>query len=113
MQMERRDTEVVRDDDSGTMREESHVTRDAGAGGMMDSAEVVSSATPTRRATEVIYLGFGIINCLLFIRLGLKLLRAKPLAGFSSFVYRLSDFFLAPFCNLLPGGPCGSRSAVE
>ncbi len=111
--MERRDTEVVRDDDSGTMREESHVTRVAGAGGMMDSAEVVSSATPTRRATEVIYLVFGIINGLLLIRLVLKLLAANPLAGFSSFVYGLSDFFLAPFRNLLPVVHGGSGSVLE
>jgi hypothetical protein len=111
--MERRDTEIVRDDDTGTMREESHVTRDAGAGGMMDSAEVVSSATPTRRATEVIYLVFGIIDAVLLIRLVLKLLGANPLAGFSSFVYGLSDFFLAPFRNLLPVVHGGSGSVLE
>src|ERR1700676_2739326 len=75
-EMERRDTEIVRDDVNGMVREESHVTRDAGVGGVMDSAEVVSSATPARRATEVIYLVFGIIDGLLLIRLVLKLLAA-------------------------------------
>src|SRR5260370_19963883 len=100
--MERRDTEVVRDDDSGTMREESHVTRDAGAGGMMDSAEVVSSATPTRRATEGISLLVWIINGLLLIRVVLKLIWANPLAGFSRFVFGLSHLFPAPLLHLLP-----------
>jgi uncharacterized protein YggT (Ycf19 family) len=86
--MERRDTEIVRDDVTGTVREESHVTRDAGGGGVMDSAEVVSSATPARRATEVIYLVFGII-------------------------YGLTDVFLAPFRNLLPTVGGGSGAVLE
>jgi YggT family protein len=108
--MERRDTEIVRDDVNGTVREESHVTRDVGAGGVTDSAEVVSSATPARRATEVIYLVFGIIDGLLLIRLVLKLLAANPLAGFSKFIYGLTDVFMAPFRNLLPnvGGDSGA-----
>jgi uncharacterized protein YggT (Ycf19 family) len=110
--MERRDTEIVRDDATGTVREESHVTRDAG-GGVVDSAEVVSSTTPARRATEVIYLLFGIIDGLLLIRLVLKLLAANPLAGFSKFIYGLTDVFLAPFRNLLPNVGGGSGAVLE
>jgi uncharacterized protein YggT (Ycf19 family) len=108
--MERRDTEIVRDDVTGTVHEESRVTRDTGAGPVTDSAEVVSSVAPTRRAIEVCYLVFGIIDGLLLIRLVLKLLGANPLAGFSSFVYGLTDVFLAPFRNLLPvvGGSSGA-----
>ena len=108
--MERRDTEIVRDDVTGTVHEESRVTRDTGAGPITDSAEVVSSVAPTRRAIEVCYLVFGIIDGLLLIRLVLKLLGANPLAGFSSFVYGLTDVFLAPFRNLLPvvGGSSGA-----
>ena len=111
--MERRDTEMVRDDVTGTVREESHVTRDAGAGGVVDSAEVVSSATPARRAAEAIYLVFGIINGLLLIRVVLKLLAANPLAGFSKFIYGLTDVFLAPFRNLLPTVGGGSGAVLE
>jgi uncharacterized protein YggT (Ycf19 family) len=108
--MERRDTEIVRDDVAGTVREESHVTRDPGVGPVTDSAEVVSTVTPARRAIEVCYLTFGIIDALLVIRLVLKLLGANPLAGFSTFVYGLTDIFLAPFKNLLPvvGGSSGA-----
>jgi len=66
-----------------------------------DSAEVVSSFNPARRAVELIYLVFSIINGLLVIRIVLKLLGANPLAGFTSFVYGITDVFLAPFRNLL------------
>jgi len=111
--MEHRESEMVRDDVTGTIREESHVTRDAGGEGVMDSSEVVSSATPTRRATEVIYLVFGIIDGLLLIRLVLKLLAANPLAGFSKFIYGLTDVFMAPFRNLLPNVGGGSGSVLE
>ena len=110
--MERRDTEIVRDDVTGTVREESHMTRDAG-GGVVDSAEVVSSTTPARRATEVIYLLFGIVDGLLLIRVVLKLLAANPLAGFSKFIYGLTDVFLAPFRNLLPTVGGGSGAVLE
>ena len=110
--MERRDTEIVRDDATGTVREESHMTRDAG-GGVVDSAEVVSSTTPARRATEVIYLLFGIVDGLLLIRVVLKLLAANPLAGFSKFIYGLTDVFLAPFRNLLPTVGGGSGAVLE
>jgi uncharacterized protein YggT (Ycf19 family) len=111
--MERRDTEIVRDDDTGTLHEESRVTRDTGAGGVVDSAQVVSSATPARRATEAIYLLVGIIDGLLLIRVVLKLMAANPLAGFSKFIYGLTDVFLAPFRNLLPAVGGGSGAVLE
>ncbi len=112
--MERRDTEIVHDDVTGTVREESHVTHDASPPGMVtDSAEVVSSVTPARRATEAIYLLFGIVDGLLLIRLVLKLLAANPLAGFSKFIYGLTDVFMAPFRNLLPTVGGGSGSVLE
>ncbi len=102
---------IVRDDVTGTVREQSHVTRDPGVGPVTDSEEVVSTITPARRAMEVCYLVFGIIDALLIIRLVLKLLAANPLAGFSSFVYGITAIFMAPFRNLLPvvtGGSEGS-----
>ena len=109
--MERRDTEIVRDDVTGTVREESRVTStDPGGSAVDHSAEVVSSVSPARRATEVVYLVFGIIDGLLVIRLLLKLLGANALAGFASFVYGLTDFFMAPFHNLLPA--VGSETSV-
>jgi len=107
--MEQRDTEIVRDPVTGAVREERHVTvdpaadaPDAAAPALADSAEVVRSFNPARRTVELIYLVFGIINGLLLIRVVLKLLGANPLAGFTSFVYGITDVFMAPFRNLLP-----------
>ncbi|HEY1420051.1 MAG TPA: YggT family protein [Candidatus Dormibacteraeota bacterium] len=107
--MEHRETEIVRDPVTGAVREERHVTVDPTGDPLADpvapvadSAEVVSSFNPARRATEVIYLVSGIINGLLLIRIVLKLLGANPLAGFASFIYGVTDVFMAPFRNLLP-----------
>jgi uncharacterized protein YggT (Ycf19 family) len=88
-------------------------TTDPAASSTAASAEVVSSVSPGRRAVEVTYLVFGIIEGLLAIRLVLKLLGANPLAGFTTFIYGVSDFFMAPFRNLLPAvGTGGSSGAV-
>jgi uncharacterized protein YggT (Ycf19 family) len=109
--MERRETEIVRDDVTGTARAESHVTTsDPMASATANSAEVVSSVSPGRRAVEVTYLVFGIIEGLLAIRLVLKLLAANPQAGFANFIYGVTDFFMAPFRYLLPtvGGSSGA-----
>ena len=65
-------------------------------------SEVVNTFNPGWRATQLVYLVFGVIDGLLLIRLVLKLLGANPYAGFASFVYGVSDFFLVPFKNLLP-----------
>ena len=101
--MERHETDVVRDESSGMVSEESHVTTSAaGAPVAADETEYVSRVSPTRRAIEVVYLVFGIINGLLLIRLVLKLLAANPDAGFTTFLYGVTDFFLAPFRGLLP-----------
>lgn len=51
---------------------------------------------------DLIYLVFGVIDGLLFIRIVLKLLGANTTAAFTQWVYNVTDFFLAPFRNLLP-----------
>jgi uncharacterized protein YggT (Ycf19 family) len=99
--MEQKETNTVRDEASGTVREESTMVNEAG-GAPVREASVVKSSTPARRAMEVIYLLFGIIDAILLIRLVLKLLGANPHAGFAQFMYGLTDFFLAPFKGLLP-----------
>jgi uncharacterized protein YggT (Ycf19 family) len=112
--MERRDKEIVRDDVTGTVREESHVTTTSSVGtDTADTAQVVSSVSPGRRAVEVTYLLFGIIEGLLAIRLVLKLLGANPQAGFTNFIYGLTDVFMAPFRNLLPTVGSSSGAVLE
>jgi hypothetical protein len=110
--LEHRDTEIVRDDINGTVREESHVTEGPAGAPLADSTAVVKSINPARRAMELTYLVFGIIEGLLLIRLVLKLLGANPLAGFSKFIYGLTDVFMAPFRNLLPTVGSSSSGAV-
>jgi uncharacterized protein YggT (Ycf19 family) len=99
--LEHEETRYVRDESSGTVREESTVVNDTGVAPVRE-ASVVKSSTPARRTMEGIYLLFGIIDALLLIRLVLKLLGANPHAGFASFTYGVTDFFLAPFHGLLP-----------
>src|SRR4029077_3801512 len=100
--MENEETKHVRDESSGVVREESSTVSNDAGGAPVREASVVKSSTPARRAMEGIYLLFGIIDALLLIRLMLKLLGANPHAGFASFTYGVTDFFLAPFRGLLP-----------
>ena len=102
--MERRESEVVRDEDTGVVREESHVVSTTGGAAPVaeDTTEYVSRVSPGRRAIEVIYLVFGIVDGLLLVRVLLKLLGTNPAAPFSSFIYGLTDFLLGPFKGMLP-----------
>jgi uncharacterized protein YggT (Ycf19 family) len=100
--LEHNEQSFVRDESSGTVREESTVTSDTDAAAPIREASVVRTSTPARRVTEAIYLLFGIIDGLLLIRLVLKLLGANPHVGFASFIYGVTDFLLAPFRGLLP-----------
>jgi uncharacterized protein YggT (Ycf19 family) len=109
--MEHKETNFVRDESSGTVREESTVVNDTGSTPVRE-ASVVKSSAPARRAMEIIYLVFGIIDALLLIRLALKLMAANPNAGFATFIYSLTDFFLAPFHGLLPNVMSG-KSVLE
>src|SRR5258708_38013339 len=99
--MEHKETNFVRDESSGTVREESTVVNDTGVAPVRE-ASLVTSSTPARRAMEVIYLVFGVIDGLPLIRLVLKLLGANSPPGFASFTYGVTDFLLAPFRGLLP-----------
>ncbi|MHB8614175.1 MAG: YggT family protein [Candidatus Dormibacteraceae bacterium] len=49
----------------------------------------------------------------MLIRLVLKLLGANPQAGFTSFVYGLTDVFMAPFRNLPPAVGSSSGAVLE
>ena len=101
--MERRDTEIERDPETGRERERHRVIADEpGVAAPAASSEVVSTVNPGRRAMDLIYLVFGVIDGLLLIRLVLKLLGANTSAAFTQWIYNVTDFFLAPFHNLLP-----------
>jgi len=59
---------------------------------------------------DLVYLFFGVIDGLLLIRLVLKLLGANTAAGFTQWVYGVTNVLLAPFRNLLP--TIGSEHSV-
>jgi uncharacterized protein YggT (Ycf19 family) len=101
--MERRETNVVRDETTGVIREESRVSTTGGAAPLAeDTTEYVSRVSPGRRAIQIIYLVFGIVEGLLLVRLLLKVLGTNPEAPFSSFIYGLTDFLMGPFKGMLP-----------
>jgi uncharacterized protein YggT (Ycf19 family) len=103
--MERRDTDIDRDPPSGPQVEHRRVAAAEPAPPVpvpAGSSSVVSTINPGRRAMDLIYLVFGVIDGLLFIRIVLKLLGANTTAAFTQWVYNVTDFFLAPFRNLLP-----------
>jgi len=58
------------------------------------------STKPLYHGTQVVWYILGILECLLAFRFVLKLLGANPTAGFSSFIYGVSQPFAAPFLNV-------------
>jgi uncharacterized protein YggT (Ycf19 family) len=110
--MQYKEANIVQEEPEGTVREESHVT--SGDGASPDSStKVVRSLTPARRANEVIYLVFAIVDVVLLVRMVLKLLGANPHAGFSSFIYTISDALLVPFRGILPTTTVSGQSVFE
>ena len=76
------------------------------------ATEVVSRWSPARRAFDLAYLIFAVIDVVILIRIVLKLLGANTAVPFTGFVYGVSDLFLAPFRGLLPVYASG-RSVFE
>ncbi|HEX6544226.1 MAG TPA: YggT family protein [Ktedonobacterales bacterium] len=54
------------------------------------------------RAAQIVYTIGGIIEVLIVIRALLELLAANPDAGFSSFIYGITDPLVAPFQGVFP-----------
>ncbi|MFA6520375.1 MAG: YggT family protein [Candidatus Paceibacterota bacterium] len=55
---------------------------------------------PLYRGTQIVWYVLGVLEVLLAFRFVLKLLAANPYAGFSSFIYKLSYIFAAPFLSV-------------
>lgn len=71
-----------------------------------------TAVSPMNTVAQIIYIVFGILEGLIAIRFVLKLLGANPDAGFSSFVYSITDPFLAPFQGVF-GTPVVHTSVFE
>lgn len=58
------------------------------------------STKPLYRGTQAVWYILGFIEILLAFRFVLKLLGANPAAGFTSFIYGVTNIFAAPFLNV-------------
>lgn len=54
----------------------------------------------TFKATQLIWLLFGILEVLIGLRILLKLIAANPGSPITALIYKFTDFFLAPFAGL-------------
>lgn len=78
------------------------VTRDVAAEQRLQSFKV----------NRILYTLLGILEILLGLRFVLKLLAANPDTGFSSFIYGITEIFIAPFKALL-GTPTSGNTTLE
>lgn len=65
-----------------------------------------------QRAPGIIRLAFTALEIAIAIRIVLKLLDANPAAAFTSFIYALTDLFVAPFQGVFPN-PRGDGNVLE
>ena len=79
-----------------------HVTRDVAAEQRLQSF----------KANRILYTLLGILEILLGLRFVLKFIGANPDAGFSAFIYGITNIFIAPF-NALLGTPQVGGSIIE
>jgi hypothetical protein len=54
----------------------------------------------TFKATELVWLLFGILEVLLMLRFALKLIAANPASPIAALIYAITDLFLFPFFGL-------------
>lgn len=54
----------------------------------------------TFKVTYIIWLLFGILESLILLRVGLKLIAANPSSPFAALIYNFTDIFLFPFVGL-------------
>lgn len=58
----------------------------------------------TFKASQLIWLAFGILEGLIILRIGLKLIGANPESPVVTLIYGITDLFLIPFAGLI-GSP--------
>ncbi len=64
------------------------------------------------RIVQMVWVIFAVIEAVLLLRFGLRLLGASSAAPFVAFIYNLSAFFLIPFRMILPVSAAG-RGILE
>lgn len=66
----------------------------------VQNAPVVEQAVFTFKVRYIIWLVFGILESLILLRFGLKLIAANPASPFAALIYNFTDIFLFPFAGL-------------
>jgi hypothetical protein len=64
------------------------------------------------KATQLIWLLLGILEALIALRIGLKLIGANPASLVVALIYGITDLFLFPFTNLV-GSPAAGNMVLE
>lgn len=59
-----------------------------------------STTKPIYRITQIVWYLLYYVEVILVLRFALKLLGANPAAGFSSFIYSITGFLVAPFLTV-------------
>lgn len=66
----------------------------------------------TFKATQLVWLLFGILEALIALRIGLKLIGANPASPIAVFIYGFTSLFLFPFTGLT-GTPAAGIMVLE
>lgn len=66
----------------------------------------------TFKATQLVWLLFGVLEALLALRVGLKLIGANAASPVAAFLYGFTDLFLWPFAGLI-GTPQAAGLVLE
>lgn len=66
----------------------------------------------TFKATQLVWLLFGILEGLIGLRFLLKLIGANPESPFADFIYGFTELFLLPFSGLI-GTPAAGNMVLE
>lgn len=66
----------------------------------METSYNSSTTKPLYRGTQIVWYILGLLEAFLVFRFVLKLLAANPVAGFSRFIYGVTNIFVAPFNNV-------------
>ena len=66
----------------------------------------------TFKATQLIWLLFGILEALIALRIGLKLIGANPDSPIVALIYGFTGLFLIPFVGLI-GSPTSGNMVLE
>lgn len=66
----------------------------------------------TFKVTQLVWLLFGILEALIALRIGLKLIGANPASPVAVFIYGFTDLFLWPFTGLT-GTPAAGGMVLE